>query len=200
MEKLIINKFVSNTRFNSYDGIELYKKNLLKSKELYIPLSILEVSLRNSINTLFEKLYGAGWLVNEANFLKHKELEKIYNAKNKLKSNKEQVTKDKLVAELNFGFWTGLFQSLYQEKMRLNNLKQIFINLPSKDMLVVDRKLISSKLNHIREFRNRVFHHENILKVKYKDIEKDIFEILMFLDEKIYNFTKNLNNESIDDL
>ena len=47
-------------------------------------MSILEVSLRNSINSLFEKLYGAGWLINTASFLKHKELEKIYNAKENL--------------------------------------------------------------------------------------------------------------------
>jgi hypothetical protein len=119
--------FVSYTRFNSYNDIEYYKQNLLKSKDLYIPLSILEVSLRNSINNIFEKLYGAGWLINEASFLKHKELEKIYNAKNKLKENKKQITKDKLVSELNFGFWTGLFQSAYKEKMRINHIQYYFV-------------------------------------------------------------------------
>ena len=60
MEKLIINKFISSTRFDSYSSIEYYKNNLIKSKNVYIPLSILEVSLRNSINNTFEKLYGVG--------------------------------------------------------------------------------------------------------------------------------------------
>ena len=193
MEQLIINKFISYTRFNSYDNLDIYKQNLLKSKNLYIPLSILEVSLRNSINTIFEKLYGSGWLINEANFLKHKELEKIYSAKNKLKENNEAITKDKLIAELTFGFWTGLFQSAYKENMRINNIQYIFSNLPPKDILLVDRKLISSKLNHIREFRNRVFHHENIIKDRYITIEQDIYEILLFLDEELYKFTQELN-------
>jgi hypothetical protein len=195
MNEILINKYITNKRFSTYSTIENYKLNLKKSQYLYIPLSILEVSLRNSINNLFEKLYGAGWLINEATFLKHKELDKIYNAKKKLKSNNENIIKDKLIAELTFGFWTGLFQSVYKEKMRANNLQQIFSNLPSKDILVIDRKLLSSKLNHIREFRNRVFHHENIIKNEYNNIENEIYEILEFFDIELCKFVKELNNE-----
>lgn len=195
MEDISISKFVAYSRFNSYGTTTLYKENLIKSKNIYIPLSVLEVSLRNSINSVFERLYGSGWLINKASFLKHKELEKIYNAKEKLKENKEQLTKDKLVAELNFGFWTGLFQSAYKEQMRINTIQYIFSNRPKKEIQLVDRKLISSKLNHIREFRNRVFHHENIIKDKYNNIEADIYEMLLFLDENLYSFTKKLNND-----
>ena len=196
MNEKLINKFISNKRLLSHgDNIDEYKINLKKSKQLYIPLSILEVSLRNSINELFEKLYGRGWLINEASFLKQKELEKIYQAKNKLKVKKEEITKDKLIAELSFGFWTALFQMAYKEKMRFNNLKQIFPNIPSKEKKEIDRKIISSKLNYIREFRNRVFHHENINKSKYNTIENEIYEILEFFDKEVSVFTKNLNNE-----
>ncbi len=193
MNEILINKYITNKRFSTYSDMENYKLHLKKSKHLYMPLSILEVSLRNSINNLFEKLYGAGWLINEATFLKHKELEKIYNAKKKLKSNNENITKDKLIAELTFGFWTGLFQSVYKEKMRTHNLQQIFSNLPSKEILVVDRKLLSSKLNHIREFRNRVFHHENIIKNEYNNIENKIYEILEFFNIELCKFVKELN-------
>lgn len=191
----LINKFITNKRFEIYKDIETYNNNLKKAKHLYIPLSVLEVSLRNSINNLFEKFYGAGWIINEANFLRHKEIEKIIQAKSKISENQETITKDKLVAELTFGFWTALFQSVYDNKMRTNNLKQIFPNLPPKEVELIDRKKMSSKLNHIRKFRNRVFHHENILKDEFLDIEDKIYEVLHYFDSGLSQYAKDLNNE-----
>ncbi|MFW3411319.1 Abi family protein [Aliarcobacter butzleri] len=194
MNENLINKFITNKRFEIYKDIDTYNNNLRKAKYLYIPLSVLEVSLRNSINNLFEKFYGAGWIVNEANFLKYKEIEKIIQAKDKIISNKESITKDKLVSELTFGFWTALFQSVYDDKMRIANLKQIFPNLPPKEKILIDRKIISTKLNHIRKFRNRVFHHENIIKDEFTNIENEIFEILGYFDMELVKFTKKANN------
>ena len=162
---------------------------------MYIPLSILEVSLRNSINNAFEKFYTAGWLINEAHFLHQKELEKLFHAKNKLRERGEEITKEKLIAELTFGFWTGLFKTLYDQQMRFGTLRQIFPNLPPKNEKIINRKILSSKLNHIREFRNRIFHHENILKPKYDAIEEDINEILEYLDKDLKAFAKRLNDE-----
>lgn len=194
MNENLINKFITNKRFEIYKDIDTYNNNLRKAKHLYIPLSVLEVSLRNSINNLFEKFYGVGWIINEANFLKYKEIEKIIQAKDKIINNKENITKDKLVSELTFGFWTALFQSVYDDKMRFNNLKQIFPNLPPKEQILIDRKVISTKLNHIRKFRNRVFHHENIIKDEFINIENEIFEILGYFDIELVEFTKKANN------
>lgn len=188
-------KYITNKRFEIYSDLDTYNRNLKKSKSLYIPLSILEVSLRNSINSLFERLYSRGWLINEANFLKHKELEKITKAKSKILENSETISKDKLVSELTFGFWTALFQSSYDDKMRIANLKQIFPNLPSKDKLLVNRQILSTKLNHIRKFRNRVFHHENIIKEEFENIEDDIYEILGFFDSELSQYARDLNSE-----
>ena len=82
MNDRLIEKFITKKRFEKYKNIDTYNSNLRKSKQFYIPLSILEVSLRNSINNLFEKLYGAGWIANEASFLKHKEIENIIPQEN----------------------------------------------------------------------------------------------------------------------
>ena len=195
MTEFQIKKFITDKRFSVYDDMETYGSNLKKSKQMYIPLSILEVSLRNSINNAFEKFYTAGWLINEAHFLHQKELEKLFHAKNKLRERGEEITKEKLIAELTFGFWTGLFKTLYDQQMRFGTLRQIFPNLPPKNEKIINRKILSSKLNHIREFRNRIFHHENILKPKYDAIEEDINEILEYLDKDLKVFAQGLNDE-----
>ncbi|MEN4046258.1 Abi family protein [Sulfurimonas sp. NWX367] len=195
MNDILINKYITSKRFAIYDTLELYDSNLKKAKQSYIPLSVLEVSLRNSINSLFERFYGAGWIVNEAQFLKHKEIEKIESAKDKIRKNHEEITQDKLISELSFGFWTALFQSAYNDKMRTAYLKQIFPNLPPKNRELIDRKKISAKLNHIRKFRNRVFHHENIIKDEFVNIESEIYEILSYFDDEVCAFAKRVNNE-----
>jgi len=191
-----INKFITSKRLSSYTNIGEYESNLQQSKEYYIPLSILEVALRNSINSLFERFYGLGWLTAGAQFLRGDLLAKIDDAKEKLRVRNEDITKDKLVAELSFGFWTALFQSPYSHQMRTSNLKQIFPNLPKKEEYFIDRKIMSAKLDHIRKFRNRVFHYEKIVgKSEYDTIEADIYEILNYLDKELYNLAERLNDE-----
>lgn len=196
MNQSVITKFITAQRLSTYKDFAEYELNLKESKKHYISLSVLEVALRNAVNAHFEKFYGEGWLVNEAQFLKNDLRVRIVEAKDKLKDRKEDITKYKLVAELPFGFWTALFQSPYKHQMRTSDLKQIFPKLPKKEDLFMDRQIMSAKLNHIRKFRNRVFHHEKVVgKSEFDTIQSDIFEILGYFDEQIKNFAQRLNNE-----
>ncbi len=195
MDSLLIHRYITEKRFSKYDSLSQYEENLLLSKQYYVPLSMLEVSLRNAINQHFEMFYGAGWLVNEASFLQKDHLTKIFDAKQKIKSRKETLTKDKLIAELSFGFWANLFKSSYDRQMRIANLRQIFTNLPSKDIKLINRNELFQTINHIRNFRNRIFHHERIVnKVEFQNIETKINEILGYLHKDILAFSKRINN------
>jgi hypothetical protein len=196
MNENIIDKFISLSRLGSYSNLEEYNLNLILSKNLYIPLSVLEVSIRNAINKHFTQFYGNGWLINEASFLQRDAIKKITESKNRILERKETLTSEKLIAELSFGFWTSLFQQPYDKLLRFNNLKQIFSNLPKKEDKVIDRKYISAQLNLIRSCRNRIFHHEKITaKSKFSHIENDILEILNFLDIELYNYVLKLNSQ-----
>jgi len=195
MNKRVIDHYISQARFSKYTSIKQYEENLLLSKHYYIPLSILEVSLRNAINQHFEKFYGSGWLINEASFLQRDHLSKIFEAKQKIKLRNEILTKDKLVAELSFGFWVNLFKSSYDKQMRISSLRQIFANLPPKNIHFVNRHEMFQTLNLIRNFRNRVFHHEKIIdKEKFQDIEIEIDRVLNYLHQDILSFSKRVNN------
>lgn len=191
MDDFLIDKYISEARFSKYSSMDEYKENIDISQKFYTPLSILEVSLRNAIDTQFKVFYGQNWLLNEARFLQRDALEKISHAKSKLKNRKENITHAKLTAELTLGFWTSLFQKPYDKTMRVQTLKGIFTNLPDKEILFIDRKLISSKLNHIRKFRNRIFHFEKIVnKNEFSNIENDVNEMIEFLHKDILEFYK----------
>ncbi|WP_310439794.1 hypothetical protein [Sulfuricurvum sp.] len=195
MTEIAIKKYISDARFNKYSSFDEYQENLILSKQFYIPLSILEVSLRNAIDSYFVNLYGHNWLLNEAQFLQRDALEKIFHAKAKLSERRENITHAKLTAELTLGFWTSLFQKPYDKTMRLQTLKGIFSNLPKQEVKFIDRKIISAQLNHIRKFRNRIFHFEKVInKEEFNTIQNDIDEVLYFLNNDVYEFVKRLNS------
>lgn len=194
MHKNLIKRYIGIPRFSKFGDFDSYGKNLKKGKESYILLAILEVSLRNAINEVFEYKFGEDWLIREADFLHTSQIAQIRKAKAQITARNETLHKDKLLAELNLGFWTSLFKSPYSNIMRFGTLKNIFPSLPNKQTMLLNRKIISAKLNHIREFRNRVFHYENILKPEFADIFGRIDEILCFFDKDLSLYAKEINS------
>lgn len=186
-------KYISEVRLSSYSDFEEYRQNLLISKNAYIPLSILEIALRNALDTYLTIKIGQDWHTNNT-FLTPMAQKKIKEVNDTLKGHKETDSKEKIIAELNFGFWVSLFQKPYQNYFRTKDLQQIFPNMPSKKEIFLDREEIYKKLDHIRRFRNRVFHYEKVInKDHYNDIEKDISFILAIFDDELANFVLVLN-------
>ena len=61
MKQTLIDDFISKKRIESYKNIDEYIKNLTFSKNSYIPLSVLEIALRNAINNFFSIEVGVEW-------------------------------------------------------------------------------------------------------------------------------------------
>ena len=193
MKDSLVEQFISQERFSAYGSIGEYEQNLTFSKQSYISLSILEVALRNSIDKLLstkisDSWYEADWFLTKDSRLK------ILQAIELLEKRKESISKHKIIAELSFGFWVNLFKKPYEKKLRVNDLKKIFPNFPPRNSKIVNRDSLYKELNHLRNFRNRVFHHERVLnKDGYNDIFNEINEILKYFDNDIYEFAKRLN-------
>ena len=194
MKKSLIKKYISSERFRSYSGIDEYLENLVFSKKAYIPLSILEISLKNSINDLLTDKLGENWLENK-DFLTNDSLRKIDEAKNILYKRAEPISKSKIIAELSFGFWVNLFKKPYEKKLRTKDIQKIFTNLPPKKEKIINREVIYKELNHIRNFRNRVFHYEKVInKDNYNQIFDEIDEVLFYFDKELFDCVKKANN------
>ncbi|MCT7492665.1 hypothetical protein [Aliarcobacter cryaerophilus] len=194
MKISLIKKYISSERFRSYSGIDEYLENLVFSKKAYIPLSILEISLKNSINELLTEKLGENWLENK-DFLTNDSLRKIEEAKKILYKRAELISKSKIIAELSFGFWVNLFKKPYEKKLRTKDIQKIFTNLPPKKEKIINREVIYKELNHIRNFRNRVFHYEKVInKDNYNQIFDEIDEVLFYFDKELFDCVKKANN------
>ena len=195
MKISLIKKYISSERFRSYSGIDEYLENLVFSKKAYIPLSILEISLKNSINDLLTDKLGENWL-EDKNFLTNDSLKKIDEARNILFKRGEHISKSKIIAELSFGFWVNLFKKPYEMKLRTKDIQKIFTNLPPKKEKIINREVIYKELNHIRNFRNRVFHYEKVInKDNYNQIFDEIDEVLFYFDKELFDCVKKANND-----
>lgn len=183
-----IEDWLSAGRFGNYlkaaggsrqRALELYEWNSKLSAAFLRDLSHLEVGLRNA----FDRQLSAAVLPTEFHWTdpgtlrqlfpvsirKDKRTGKSYDA-NKNPRGKVQEARDrctsssgvtpvpgKIVAELMFGFWTYLVADSHEKTIWVPYLHKAF---PPG----TDRDRVSQALTAIREFRNRVAHHENILK------------------------------------
>jgi len=170
-------------------AIEYYMLNTRISESLYPLLSNLEIALRNSIHHSFSIHFKTtNWFLE----LKQPELfDQVMVAKRKILAGQNQITADKVVAELTFGFWTALFNKQYARDF----WKPLMYAFPLLNTVNKRRDKVSYKLNQIRKFRNRIFHYEPIcndlsaLAVNHNNI----LEILNWINADIVAWTTQNN-------
>ena len=145
-------------------GIEWYELNQQLSASLYVPLQNLEVGLRNGLHGVLAAHHGETWFDGHLP-LKPWQAKAVQEAKDGLRNRRKPQGPGGIIAELNFGFWTALFDPLFDQPIwHKGHLKQLFkYHHPGSPGL--NRQMFSGVLNEIRRLRNRVFHHEPILKL-----------------------------------
>jgi hypothetical protein len=118
-----LERVLSKDRFDSYkqngksndEALKLYVWNTMLCESLYPSFQILEVGIRNAIHLEISKITKEpGWLNNVPAFLYADEQAAIQQAKESLKKRCGNCAEPRLVAEMNFGFWTSLFDSRYE--------------------------------------------------------------------------------------
>jgi len=147
------------TKYNAWSGgvtndaLRLYALNVELSEAFYTPLHTLEIALKNGVNGVLSARYGDQWF-DDASVISDAYLKKkVSEAKRRFNS---PPTNGQVVAELTFGFWTGLFSP--KNNHLWADLRPIF------NAKGVQRKKVSKALNETRKrLRNRIAHHEPII-------------------------------------
>ena len=138
-----------------------YAWNVALSEALYPSLQALEVTLRNAVHAAVAARFedDLWFFSDEPRILKEKERETAECARRGLRQRGKHETPGRIVAELNFGFWTSLFASGYEQTLWPRLLKPVFPQASNRQRA---RKALLFRLNEIRRLRNRVFHHEPV--------------------------------------
>lgn len=151
-------KYLRACRGDEEKAMRLYRYNACLSQAFFGVISLFEVVLRNAINEHYLMTLGADWIIKQAvpNGLLEHEADEVAFTKNAY--DKEGVySHDKMVGSFTFGFWTYLFTKR-NYKIGGKTLLQIFPNRAKG----TTQKMVYADITAIREFRNRIAHHEPI--------------------------------------
>ena len=154
-----MSKYNRVTHGDKVRTVQLYHHNLKLSQRLFGVIGMFEVALRNAIyNHYCNSFNDTEWITEQAapgKLLEH-EADEVLRVKNDF-IRKDVYSADKMVASFSFGFWTYLF-TRRNYKVGGKTLLQIFPNR-CKGLKQTD---VYNDLTQIREFRNRIAHHEPI--------------------------------------
>jgi hypothetical protein len=211
-----INRYLTACNGDEKRAIKLYKANLEVAQSFHSILGVLEVILRNSLNSVLTAHFNndQNWIINQkTGFMIDKSLtynqkingkpktndfllKQVQSAENRLKFASVPITSGKIIAEQSFGFWTEFFEK-HHYKILLGTPIAIFNNLPTG----MGRKEIVNDLTKIRRFRNRIHHNEpicfngNIIDFSTtEDVYNSIINILYWLDPKIIDFCSEFDH------
>lgn len=155
-----MDKYFNRYPNNEEKAILHYKTNIELSEAFYAVLSMYEVAFRNSLNRELTEYFGTvDWYLKIASIPGLKNLNgSIQTAQKHIANRNETITANKVIAELTMGFWVRLFNAEYE----LTLWKPLRKAFPYLEKSQRQRNNVSAPINKIRDFRNRVFHHEPI--------------------------------------
>lgn len=157
-------------------ALALYLYNARLAKSFLYPLHMAEVTLRNAIVDALATEFGPDWPSDGAF-----RAMLTPGGTATLDKARERVTADKgpnfpvsqLVATLTFDFWSNLFRPHYYLPFWQRHLRTVLPHLPAGE----GRHEAQARVREINRFRNRIAHHEPILKADATATHKGILDL-----------------------
>jgi hypothetical protein len=175
-----------------------YLLNIALCESLYSSLQFCEVALRNTIHSdLTKRFESENWYDSPHFTLTPWATAEIAKAKDKINRSRKKMTSGKIVAELQFGFWTSFFEDHYERYTTFmpSGIKTVFPYLPKSQH---NRKDIKAKLETIRTLRNRVFHHERIVHWKDLDVQhQEILDVISWINPELLHLAEHLDTYAL---
>ena len=165
--------------FNKARALRLYVWNAELSEAFQFPIHMTEVVIRNSVSAVLAAKFGprwpesrevigvlGGWAVAEMN-----------KTANRLERRYGDFTEDHFIAALSFGFWIHVLKPEFHRLIWREHLRRAFPNLPRE----ISGKDLHQKLDDIGSLRNRIAHHEPLLRADHSRLHSDIVGVIGFV-------------------
>ena len=156
-----LNKYLHACAGNTIEALTLYRYNVKLCQKFYGMLNIFEIVLRNAIDAHYRSYFSdADWIRHQlapGGMLEfHPQKPVVLQAINDL-DRRGRYSSDRVASSVTFGFWTYLFTKVPFRRGGQSLLK-IFPNKTTG----VGQRTIYNELLSIKDFRNKIAHHEAI--------------------------------------
>lgn len=179
---------MSHRRFDTYlhaaghnqdRALSLYLWNARLGASFHIPIQAVEVALRNRVNHALVAEFGRDWW-NDQRFkatIDHDRVRDLDMVKTRINRRGSALETDQIVSGLSFGFWVGMLQPKYNPPIWGTHLRTSFPSLPQNE----NRNSLFKLGGEIANFRNRISHHEPLLKVDAMRLYGEIMKMMGWL-------------------
>ncbi len=163
------------------DVISIYNANTAVSEALMGSIQIMEISVRNSIHRQIAKAYGAEWYVGNPMGLDREGARLIARLSDRYRNvarfNNPDALSQKIVSELTLGFWTNLFKRQYEDPLWRKSLRFAFPHVGG----ALTRGQVYELLDKIRRLRNRISHHEQVVRYDLNIYYNNIIDLVSWV-------------------
>ncbi|MFC7327598.1 hypothetical protein [Marinactinospora rubrisoli] len=162
------------------DALAMYEWSTRMAATAFEDVGHLEVLLRNALDSCLRAHFdedgrGIPWFlmpIPGGDFA-----DQVQNVRERLREQGKE-TRDQIVAGLTFGFWSGFLRDPYQELWR-PCLRRAFPNAPGR------REEVFAVLDGVRQFRNRIAHHDSMLGIDIPSESRRIFTAARYIDHDV---------------
>tara|TARA_B110000003_G_scaffold244180_1_gene253124 strand:- start:861 stop:1553 length:693 start_codon:yes stop_codon:yes gene_type:complete len=196
-----IEGILHSDRLDAYrqDGVDerttlaRYLMNMALSASLYPGLQFAEIALSNAVHReMISRCNTDVWYDTPQARLTHWQQDNLSEAKVTLSRLRKPLTPGRIIAELNFGFWTGFFNHQHARTgVGAFLSRRAFPHAPSQEQVLSGQ---GPRWKNIRDLRNRVFHHERIL--HWRDLDQrhqDMLTVIRWMSPELYELTKSFD-------
>jgi hypothetical protein len=169
-------------------ALALYQWNAQLGEAFHVPIQAVEVALRNRINAILIRCFGANWWQSAA-FIKQadkRQNDQIAEAVSRIAKRHHAVVTGQVVAGLSFGFWVSMLDARYNARVWSHALETGFPDLPPN----LTRANLQKYARDIANFRNRIWHHEPIFKADITQEYSRCMEMLGWLCAHKYSWIR----------
>lgn len=180
-----LNNVLSRQRLETYRryagdeerALDLYLWNMEISSGFMIPLHVFEVSLRNAVAEAIAACHD-DWPWNEGFHLSlpnsdHSSYSPYRDLLAAIEPRKKNNHGD-VIVELKFIFWQNMLTRRHHERIWEPNFQRVFPGAPICSPVGTQLKSLHKGVNEIRDFRNRVAHHEPIFDMPFEKYRAQI--------------------------
>jgi hypothetical protein len=167
-------------------AVALYGWNARVSAALMLPAHFAEVATRNAVAEALEAVYDDvrwPWNPTFERSLPNSS-GKAYSPRRDLaRTRGQQPTTGKVIAELKFAFWQSMFTARHDERVWRSQLRTV---LPNADAALTTSQLrgrVYADLEQIRRMRNRIAHHEPIIRRDHAGDFRRMIELVQMRSE-----------------
>jgi hypothetical protein len=182
ISKARLRPYLKSSGHDRERAFKLYLWNVMIGQSFHFPLQAVEISLRNSISSVFVSIYGQKWWRESTakQFLDEWAIDELATARKRLSRKRIRPTPDEMVSRMSFGFWVATLAPQYKPKIWSKHLMAAFPYLPSG----TTQQVIYARANKALELRNKIFHHEPLIDRNLLVYHSELMELLKWICPK----------------